>query len=51
MARYLLRLNTVAKDGKTLAHELNRKFLQQAQSRMGVGAGHVTHIEHLIGER
>ncbi|MFT8355650.1 MAG: hypothetical protein ABF617_13810 [Gluconobacter japonicus] len=39
------------KDGETLARELNRKFVQQAQSRIGVRAGHVTHIEHLIGER
>lgn len=39
------------KDGETLARELNRKFVQQAQSRVGVKVRHATHIEHLIGER
>ncbi|MFT8523488.1 hypothetical protein [Gluconobacter oxydans] len=39
------------KDGETLARELNRKFVRQAQTRVGIRAGHITHIEHLTRER
>ncbi|WP_264787261.1 hypothetical protein [Gluconobacter japonicus] len=39
------------RDGETLARELNRKFVRQAQTRVGVRAGHITHIEHLTRER